>query len=230
MRDTKLVLVEGLPGSGKSTTTTYLAELLRQRDVPVAAYLETAPGHPLNVGGELHPSGRTIGDEFFRRYTIESFVDESVQRWQAMVRAAEQEATVNILDSYPYQNSVRVLLQLDATLEQLRAYAQQVESVMQPLAPILIYLDRRDLGEAARAISRQRGEAWTAYLVEVATRCPYAQRRGLVGPSGASTLLQTYRGVVTELLGESRLPRVVLMDCASRWDACAEELRAFLAL
>ncbi len=230
MRDTKLILVEGLPGSGKSTTTTYLAELLRQGGATVAAYLEKQPGHPLNVGGELHPSGRTIGDEFFRRYTIESFIDESVRRWQAMVSDAEQEATVNILDSYPYQNSVRVLLQLDATIDQLRVYAQEVETLMQPLAPILIYLDRQDLGEATRAISQQRGEAWTAYVVEVITRSPYAQRRGLVGPSGVLTILQTYQRVVTELLDESRLPRVVLMDCASRWEACAEQLRAFLAL
>jgi hypothetical protein len=69
MRESKLIFVEGLPGSGKTTTAAWLASRLRSERVMVNLFLEHQPEHPLNVGGTLHPSGETSGEAFFQRYT-----------------------------------------------------------------------------------------------------------------------------------------------------------------
>jgi thymidylate kinase len=114
MRDTKLIFVEGLPGSGKTTTASWLASRLAAERLMVNLFLEHQPEHPLNVGGNLHPSGATSGAAFFRRYAPASFVQERLQRWQAFVRAALQAEAVGVLDSDPFQNTVRVLLPLKA--------------------------------------------------------------------------------------------------------------------
>ncbi len=47
MRQTKLILVEGLPGSGKSTTAHALARLLAGRRVPVRWWYEEEINHPV---------------------------------------------------------------------------------------------------------------------------------------------------------------------------------------
>jgi thymidylate kinase len=49
MRDTKLILVDGLPGSGKTTTATWLASRLLSDGHAVALYPENHPEHPLYV-------------------------------------------------------------------------------------------------------------------------------------------------------------------------------------
>jgi hypothetical protein len=123
-----------------------------------------------------------------------------------------------------------VLLQLDAGTDQIRAYARQVEGLTLPLAPVLVYLAQQDAEAAAIATRQKRGAAWDAYLVDVVTHCPYAERRGLTGTSGVQAVVQAYRALLAELLAESRLPRVVLTDCASHWDVCSQQLRAFLAV
>jgi hypothetical protein len=133
MRESKLIFVEGLPGSGKTTTAAWLASRLRSERVMVNLFLEHQPEHPLNVGGTLHPSGETSGEAFFQRYTPESFVHESLQRWQAFVRTAVQAEAISVLDSYPFQNTVRVLLQLHASPDGMRAYAGHVEALVLPL-------------------------------------------------------------------------------------------------
>jgi hypothetical protein len=99
----------------------------------VNLFLEHQPEHPLNVGGMLHPSGETSGEAFFQRYTPGSFVHESLQRWQAFVRTAVQAEAISVLDSYPFQNTVRVLLQLHASPDGMRAYAGHVEALVLPL-------------------------------------------------------------------------------------------------
>ena len=114
MLRTRMVFVDGLPGSGKSMTAEYVASELEQRGLRCRLLREREPDHPLNVGGDLHPSGSTTGTQMFAAYTIGSFVEESLARWNAFVAEAIGSERVTILDSYPFQNSLRVLLQMDA--------------------------------------------------------------------------------------------------------------------
>ena len=233
MRDTKLIFVEGLPGSGKTTTASWLASRLPSERLMVNLFLEHQLEHPLNVGGNLHPSGYTTGEAFFLRYTSASFVQESLQRWQAFVRAALQAEAISVLDSYPFQNTVRVLLQLNATPECMREYAGQVEALVMPLQPVLIYFNHRDLIQAFHNlsnISAQRGKAWTDYVVELITHCPYAMARHLEGFGGALAVISDYKQFTDSLLCQSRFPRIVLEDCAGGWEGCYQQIEAFIGL
>src|SRR6185437_8981735 len=63
--ETRLIFVEGLPGAGKTTTSTYIAERLRRKRLAVETWAEVEPDHPLNVGGALHPAGSTTGAGLF---------------------------------------------------------------------------------------------------------------------------------------------------------------------
>jgi hypothetical protein len=159
MRETRMIMVDGLPGSGKSTIAEYVTRELEQRGIPCRLLREREPDHPLNVGGEWHPSGRTTGVRMFAAYTVGSFVEESLARWNAFAAEAMGSERVNILDSYPFQNSVRVLLQMDADPLTLATYQARVAETAAGLAPVLIYLDPGDAERAMREIMGQRGPA-----------------------------------------------------------------------
>jgi len=47
MLNTKLILIEGLPGAGKSTTTEHLGTFLQQHDIACCWYLEEDDPHPI---------------------------------------------------------------------------------------------------------------------------------------------------------------------------------------
>lgn len=230
MRGTKLVFIDGIPGSGKTTTARALESVLAQRSVEVRCFLEEHPDHPLNVGGPLHPSGRTTGATFFGRYTVDSFVDESLRRWRAFVNVAERADAVQVVESYPYQSAARVLLQMDASTDRIREYAAAVEQIVNVLQPVVIYFDRRDVAGALRAISEERGPEWTAYAVQLVTECPYGRRRGVHDLEGALIMMSAYKAVMDDLLGDSRLPVQKLEDCAGRWETCYRQIWAFLEI
>jgi hypothetical protein len=225
-----VIFIEGLPGSGKSSTARYLAAQLVRAGVAARRYLEVEPDHPLNVAGELHPAGNTLGTALFERYTGEAYVAESLERWRRFVAHATDEEATSVVESYPYQNAVRVLLQMDVSTDRTKQYVAEVEELVEPLTPVLIYLDRTDSRLAIEATSQQRGEAWTSYAIQLITDCPYAQRRGLVGESGAMAVVAAYETLVRELLASSRLPRLTLTDCTGRWPACYQQMADFLGL
>ncbi len=230
MRPTRLIFIEGLPGSGKSTTARNLTAWLVGAGVAAHRFLEVEPDHPLNVGGELHPAGMTLGRALFARYTVEAYVAESLQRWQRFVALAGGDQATSVVESYPYQNAVRVLLQMDASPDRIKQYVAEVEEIVQPLAPVLIYLDRTDSSRAVQATSQQRGEAWTSYAIQLISDCPYARRRELAGESGVMALVTAYEMLVRDLLAMSRLPRLTLTDCTGRWPECYQQLGGFLGL
>jgi len=227
---TRLIFVEGLPGSGKSTTAGHVVTLLRQAGLAARLIPETQAGHPLNVGGELHPAGLTTGQELFRRYTVEGYVAESLQRWQAFVASVVEIPAINVLDSYPYQNAARILLQLDSPTQTIQVYAREVEAVARPLAPALIYLKTRPGAEGLAAVSAARGPTWSAYAIEVATNCPYALNRHLAGFEGALALLNAYDALLHTLLSDSIIRRLELEHCSRDWAACYERIATFLGI
>jgi len=85
MLGTRTIFVEGLPGAGKGTTAKYVVGELEQRGVPFRLLRERETDHPLNVVGDLHPSGSTTGSRMFAAYTVGVFVEESLARWDAFV-------------------------------------------------------------------------------------------------------------------------------------------------
>jgi hypothetical protein len=228
MLGTKMIFVDGLPGSGKSTTAEYVASELEQRGVPCRLLRERETDHPLNVGGDLHPSGSTTGARIFAAYTIGSFVEESLARWDAFVAEVMGSERVNILDSYPFQNSVRVLSQMDADPVSVAAYQSCVEKSAVGLAPVLIYLDPGDAERTIRAIAEQRGPAWTDYAIAVVTECPYASSRGLQGMDGAVAIIQAYKHLLDESVARFPFPKLVLSACHRRWQDCHAKIREFL--
>ena len=227
---TKIIFVDGLPGSGKSTTADYVACELELRGISCRLLRERELDHPLNVGRELHPSGRTTGARIFATYTVESFVEESLVRWNAFVAEAKDSELVNVLDSYPFQNSVRVLSQMDADPVILSAYQSRVEEKAAELGPVLIYHDPGDAERSVRATAQQRGPAWTDYMIAVVTECPYATARGLHGLDGAVAIMRDYKHLLDKSVARFPFPKLVLSDCSRRWQDCHARILEFLDL
>lgn len=233
MRNSKLIFAEGLPGTGKSTTASAIASKLKSEHLQVNLWLETDMDHPLNVGGDLHPAGFTTGEALFQRYKPDNFVEESLNRWQAFVHKARQVEAINVLDSFPYQNSVRILLQMDASFDFIAEYAASVESVIMPLQPVLIYFNQPNVDHYFKhmdEVRTQRGKQWTDYVIDLITNCPYAQARNLQGYEGVLTFIRAYKQLLDALLQRCGIERLILEDCAGNWDDCYRKMSAFLKI
>lgn len=233
MHSTKLIFVEGLPGLGKTTAASWLAARLASEGMKVNLYLETQPEHPLNVGGDLHPAGNTSGAALFGRYRPENYIQESLDKWRSFVGVALKEESINVLDSYPFQNAVRVLLQLNTPTDRMRDYTFQVEELTASLRPVLIYFTHGDIPSMINhfnQIGEQRGQGWVDYVVDLVAHCPYAAARHLEGYDGLLTFIVDYKLLIDSLVNQSRLPRIILDNCTKDYAGCYRQAETFLDL
>jgi thymidylate kinase len=81
--DSKLILIEGLAGSGKTTTTEHLASILQYQGVECQYFSEDADPHPIPC----------------LEYEIEGLTPKMVSLWKAFVKQAVNKPVVTIIES-----------------------------------------------------------------------------------------------------------------------------------
>src|SRR5688572_6947764 len=99
MKDTRLVLFEGIPGSGKSTLAARLTRVLSQAGVPHTWWYEEAKGHPLHTYGDWPSFDRLLGEIFSGDPARRGHVTEQVlERWGEIGESLARGEEVGILD------------------------------------------------------------------------------------------------------------------------------------
>jgi hypothetical protein len=210
MQKMKLILVEGLPGSGKSTTAHLLTRQLRLQGYDARWYYEQQTPHPL-------PYRAAQG--------VSEFVQASLHDWRRLARQASEEEGITVLESSFFQHALLELLAHDVDARTLDAYLGARQELLERLEPKLIFLHREDVAAAANEVCRARGESWQEHFVRVATHNPYSRRHDLTGLAGATEFMRRYQDLCGRVLGRLELEYLtVALPVADRERAQAQML------
>lgn len=221
MRNTRFIFVEGIMGSGKSTTAWFLAEQLQKNGIAAQFMSE---GGPLRVALDLpHPNGVWLD------VSIEKYIELSLGKWRAFVREARQSATVTACDGLLFHGNMTDLMLMNAEPEVLRAYVAQVIEGIYDLNPVVIYLSHVDIARALRAICDARGSEWEAYQVNWKVLSPYGVERSLHGFDGLVQLYKTYCALFDDIFAQLALPKLAIRN-EGDWATYYREILDFLLL
>ncbi|HLK13257.1 MAG TPA: hypothetical protein VKT78_00505 [Fimbriimonadaceae bacterium] len=197
-----LILIDGLPGSGKSTTGLRLVERLHSLGVEATGYGETDADHPLHVVPPQPDSA--AWEDIHLRMGPEEFYAKSLGNWRTFLAGLGSKTAV--LESYPFQSAARVLLQMDASPALLDAFMTEWAAGVAGIPTMLIYFEEADTDGLCRAAMAHRGSEWSRMMIEAFAQMPYAANRGLSGESAVFRLIRDYavwmdsaaaRGLVT---------------------------------
>jgi len=177
-----LLFIDGLPGSGKSTT----AGEIGRRFLGSRIFLESHPGHPLLVGV---PDERGAAfANIHEIHSVESFAAEALAKFEGFLETAEDDVHY-VFESHPMQSTVRVLGQLDAPEARIMKFWSDLQDRLEFAKPGLVYLQESDARQALTDIIRKRGPSWESYIVEAFNCYPWTKARNL---SGVEAMLQAF--------------------------------------
>ncbi len=228
MRNTRFIFVEGIMGSGKSTTAEFLTAQIRQHGI-AARFLAEGPTieeleHPLRIATEFpHPNGIWLD------LTVDEFIERSLQKWHNFVQEAQQSATVTICDGLLFHGNMTDLLLMNAELPVLHQYVSQVIECLLDLHPVVIYFYHNDIARAIRTICDERGNTWEAYQVNWKVASPYGVQRSLQGFDGLVQLYQNYRELCDDIFAQLALPKLAICN-EGNWATYYHDILTFLQL
>ncbi|HEU0003729.1 MAG TPA: hypothetical protein VFQ36_22675 [Ktedonobacteraceae bacterium] len=219
MRNTKFIFVEGIMGSGKSTTAWFLVEYLQKSDT--AAQFMSEGGY-LRVALDLpHPNGVWLD------VTVEEYIELSLRKWHTFAREAQQSTTVTACDGLLFHGNMTDLMLMNAPIEMLHSYVAQVIEIVSDLNPVIIYFSHPDITRALRQICKARGSEWEAYQVNWKVLSPYGAQRSLHGFDGLVQLYQSYYALCNDIFTQLTLPKLAIRN-EGDWTRYYEEILAFL--
>lgn len=210
----RLVVVEGIMGSGKSTTVQYIATNLERVNRRAESITEMARPHPVRATDDL-----THWHQPWLDVTPADLAERSLAKWRSFADATQASDTVPVLDGQIFHGDLTNLFLIDAGSAAIITYSKAVEDIVRPLAPLLIYFYQDDVEQAIRAIAAHRGHEWVKYQVDWKLRAPYSCRLGLSGLEGLIVLYKDYRALTDELYAALGLRKLAIENSRQTWES-----------
>lgn len=220
MQDCRLVIFEGLMGSGKSTMAMQTALELQQREIPFRYFWESELPHPVKA------RPRYDGGTF----TAEEQITRSLAKWRTFVAHALQADKVTVFDGQLFHVNVSNIFYQNGTKEQIVAYIIELVEIIQPLKPRLVYFFQKDIKEALLKVCGARGQRWKENHIRSREESLLGKTLGLKGFAGLVRFCEMYRELTDHLFEILELNKLAIENSAGDWDSYSNELFEFLSL
>ncbi len=220
---TRLAIIEGIMGSGKSTTARWIAARLEEAGLQAVAITERVAPHPVRGTDGL--------DHWFQPWldiTVEGLIDRCLAKWRSFVAEAQATRTIYVLDGQLFHGDLTNLFLMGASPAALASYCESVTEIARPLAPLLIYFYQADVARAIRTSAAERGDDWVKYQVDWKLQAPYSRRLGLAGLDGLVALYRDYRALTDDLYSSLDVPKLAIENSQQAWDTYYQQIRAEL--
>jgi thymidylate kinase len=152
MIDTKLILVEGIPGSGKSTTATRVSDGIRKSGIQCHCYLEWSENNPIFIG-RMDELSDIIASSKAREADV-------LRQWEHFAQTARQQQTVHIIESRFWQTDAMYVWLSGHAEEEIMTHHQCLVSTIAALNPALIFLTPHDIAQHLIITASMKNQKW----------------------------------------------------------------------
>ncbi len=225
MRQTRLIIVEGVMGSGKSTLSKAIVHRLREHRYPVKHVPESFREHPTNVTRTL-----THWQKIWTEHTAETFIAQSLQNWQTFIANAHRTSHIYVFDGQVFHGDLTSLFIANTPSEQLSNYISQIFQLMAPLQPVFVYLYQADVAWGLQRTASIRGQRFLRRQAAWKVDSPYCSVHGYSGIPGLFRLYRDYRQLTDELYNRLPTPKLAIENSAGTWEQDTELVFRFLEL
>jgi hypothetical protein len=152
--DTRVIFVDGIPGSGKTTLAKWIGGSLNRQGKQCTVYEELCDSNPLRIYKPIY-SNFTSGPQ------SEEFRRRQLQLYREFVQHQLGGNSISVFDSWLFQAVIGFTFLLRMDYSESTDFAFEIMQAIEPLSPIVIFLGQVDVEANWRRICRIRGPDWT---------------------------------------------------------------------
>lgn len=168
---TNLMIVEGLPGSGKSTTAEMIANELSKKGKKVICVDEGVQEHPADYADYDFPDFET------ERKKI-------LEKWRSFTEKFDKDV-IYVFNCIFLQNPMcETMMRFGMDDMASQNYISEIAEIIKPLKPVIIYIDQPDVKKAIDRVIDERGNDWLNAVIDYHTSQGYGKENNLFGYEG----------------------------------------------
>jgi len=242
-----LFLIEGLPCSGKSTTSAFVAALLEEQG-KVCFVDEGSGNHPADY--EFHalaPAGLvaeneeivalsdysgTLFDQLLQ-YKIYDFLPWEKERplmldkWREF-RENREEDTAYVFNCVFLQNPMcETMMRFGFPEEESKRYISEIVEIIRPMNPVVIYLENMDIAASVEKAAKER-PGWLDAVIDYHVNGVYGRSIGAEGFDGYIRCLEERKRRELRILADLPVEHIVITNPQRDWEAAQEKIRGYI--
>ncbi|MCM3628347.1 hypothetical protein M3194_13325 [Paenibacillus glycanilyticus] len=207
----KLIVIDGMPGSGKTTSAIMVSEQLTKLGVANHCLLEGEPNHPL-----------LILDRQFDSLENEEEADEFIaliqSRYKSFAEDKRKREEVTIIESVMLQDTINTSFHMGMNREKLRQLSASMQEILSPLTPALIYYYQLNPEAQWRYICGIRGNEWGP--VSFTSDDDFRE---------AGELWSGSQAFVRAIIDSWQVPKLIIENSEYKWDEYRERIEDFIS-
>jgi hypothetical protein len=216
----KLIIVDGLPGSGKSTAAQWISEQLLSNGYSAKWHYEISSVNPLR-------SDLKISD-----VTDHDLLEHGSKTWENCTEALRSSDQTHVFDAALFQHIILEAFFRNLPTPNITEYFKKIETSLQEFSRALIHFSPDSADSHIAQTYLKRGEQWTNLLTTWAVNSPYAKEKSLKGHIGSLQFWQDYHQLCCTLFDQCRANKqqVKFSTEYPAWDQRNQEILNFLEI
>lgn len=210
----KLILVEGLPGVGKSTTAQHIATFFSQQKIRNQLYYECERE---NSVGFFNPSSP-------------SYREDLIKAWETFVEKIAIAQIIVILEAHFWQNTAFYMLDMGYAPAEIVEIIQSITTRLFVLQPTLIYLSPAEIEPHVKWLFEMRGKEWSDRILARSLKRPYHHQRNHYDLMGIIAFFRDCNSLCEHLFGCFPYRKWKIQDPHSNWIGAYKLVDSYLAL
>lgn len=243
----RLFIIEGLPCSGKSTTSSFVASFLEQKG-NICFVDEGTGNHPADY--EFHalaPAGLVSDKEeivSLSQFTGEMFnkllqykiydslpwekeMPIMLDKWRQFVQTSG-ENTAYIFNCVLLQNPMcETMMRFGFSEEISESYIRKIANIIQPMNPVVIYLKNTDIADSVEQAARERS-GWLDDVINYHVNGSYGKQIGAEGFEGYIRCLEERQERELRILNGLPVRKLIIDNPQRDWNSAQETIKNYL--
>ncbi|MGO4532840.1 hypothetical protein AB4Z30_27465 [Paenibacillus sp. 2TAF8] len=205
----ELIIVDGIPGSGKSTLSEMISKELDKQEINNIFYHELTENHPLFIRERKFT---TLKDKEEAEY----YFNRVVELFNSFVESHKNKSGVVIIESVLFQDTLSFAYNRGMDRLKIEELFSKLVDILRNMNPILIYIYQLNVRKNWEILGKIRGVEWIASL--------HTQE----GLDEAERDWKPNQEFMKSLIEEWEIPKLIIENKDYLWEEYNERTKEFL--
>lgn len=222
MKNTKLIIVSGMSGAGKSSTSQKLEKQYQYNQIKHFWMHEEIGNHPIREGefniGSVHS-----------KEDMDKNVEMMYDKWRRLVSEIQKSDSVYIMEGCLYQNIIRYFFECNYPIDKITNFYDTINDIIKPLNPTIVFLYRSDIRESFARAFKVRGERWKKLILDPEGD-GYFKEHPYVGEESIYQKWEEYQNIASQMFDRIKGYKIKFDTLGEDWNQYMKVLTDYLGL